>query len=79
MSTPDAVKMSATACPLFTYVPTRAARSRVVVAALGPARAGAVPPEAVLGAEDGGQVHPFVGVQHVDDVTDVAGDARSGW
>lgn len=48
---------------------------RVVVAALGPARLRGAP-EAVLGAEDGDQVHAVVGVHHVDDVPDVAGDAR---
>ncbi|GLP72390.1 hypothetical protein TUSST3_90080 [Streptomyces sp. TUS-ST3] len=32
-------------------------------------------PEAVLGAEDGPQVHSFVRMHHVDDVPDVPGDA----
>ncbi|CAB46791.1 hypothetical protein [Streptomyces coelicolor A3(2)] len=46
----------------------------VVVAALGAARLRRTA-EAVLGAEDGGQVHPVVGVHDVDDVAHVPGDA----
>ncbi len=46
----------------------------VVVAAFGAAGLGG-PPEAVLGAEDGDEVHPVVGVHDVDDVAGVTGDA----
>jgi acyl-homoserine lactone acylase PvdQ len=52
----------------------REAGRRVVVAALGAAGLGGAA-EAVLGAEDGHQVHPVVRVHDVDDVADVACDA----
>ena len=74
VSTPDAVKMSASGLPaLQVRVVDRQPGRRVVVAPLGAARLRRAP-EAVLGAEDGDQVHPVVGVHDVDDVADVPGD-----